>query len=553
MAFDYDVVVVGSGFGGSVSALRLSEKGYRVGVIEAGRRWDASSFPSSNWSFRRFVWAPRLGMHGIQRITLLKDVLVLSGAGVGGGSLVYANTLYEPPDAFYADPAWADLADWKVELAPHYAQAKRMLGVVEAPHDTPADVVMRTVAERMGAAPTFRATPVGVYFGSPGETVADPYFGGVGPERTGCIECGGCMIGCRFGAKNSLDHNYLYLAERNGVDIVAERQVTMLMPRSGGYALELARPGRRRVTEVVTAGQVVLSGGVLGTLGILTAAQTTGRLSHLSERVGHLVRTNSEAIVGAVADAKDTDFSRGVAITSSFHADARTHLEPVRYPRGSNAMGLLSTVLVDGGGRLPRQLRFLGTVLRHPGAFLRSLSVRRWSERGFIILAMQTADNSLTVQRRGRRLTSVRDDAKAPPSYLPHANDAARFAAEAMGGGQPQGSIFEALLDVPTTAHIIGGTCMGANPGAGVIDPYHRVFGYPGLHVIDGSAISANLGVNPSLTITAMAERAIGLWPNKGEPDPRPDLAAEYVSLAPVAPRRPVVPPGVPGSLHTAS
>ncbi len=549
----YDVLVVGSGFGGSVTALRLTEKGYRVGVLEAGRRWQPEDFPTSNWDVRNFLWAPKLGMRGIQRLTLLKDVMVLSGSGVGGGSLVYANTLYQPLDAFYRDPQWADLADWRAELAPHYEQAQRMLGVTEVPADTPADGLMHGIADRLGVEGTYHRAPVGVYFGPAGQTVPDPYFGGEGPDRTGCTHCGGCMVGCRVGAKNTLDRNYLWLAERNGAIVHPEQEVVELHPRpEGGYRVTARRPGsgRRARTTVYTADQVVLSAAVLGTLKLLLAMRETGHLSGLSDRLGDTVRTNSEAIVGSVANRLGTDYSQGVAITSSIHPDDHTHIEPVRYPPGSNAMGLLAVMAVDGGGRIPRQLRFLLQVLRHPLAFLRSLSVRRWSERGVVLLVMQTLDNSIRVRRRGRRLTTLPGHGEPNPTYIPVANEAARIGAELMDG-TACGSIFEALLDVPTTAHILGGCCIGDTPDRGVIDPYHRVFGHPGLHVADGSAISANLGVNPSLTITAMTERAMSMWPNKGEPDPRPDLGSPYRPVDAVPPTSPSVPAGAPAALPT--
>jgi cholesterol oxidase len=552
-AFDTDVVVVGSGFGGSVTALRLAEKGYGVVVMEAGRRFGADDFPRTNWNVRKFLWQPRLGMRGIQRLTLLRDVLVLSGAGVGGGSLVYANTLYRPPPAFFTDPQWGHIADWATELDAAYDQAGRMLGVNDYDRDTPSDVVLRGVADRMGVADTFKRTAVGVYLGPPGRTVPDPYFGGAGPERTGCIHCGGCMVGCRFGAKNTLDRNYLYLAEAAGVEVRPDTEVRDLEARAGGgWRVTSRDPGRRAGTgRVTTARHVVLSAGVLGTLRLLLEARDAGRLPGISPRLGEVVRTNSEAIVGAGTFGVKVDYSQGVAITSSIYPDEHTHIEPVRYPKGSNVMGLLGTLLVDGGGRVPRQVRFLGQVLRHPVAFVRSLSVRRWSERAVILLVMQTVDNSMKVVRKGRRLTSRPGSGPPNPTYLPIANQAARLAAEEIGG-LPSGSIFEALLDVPTTAHIIGGCAIGADPTRGVVDPWHRVYGCPGLHVADGSVVPANLGVNPSLTITALAERAMSYWPNRGEADPRPPLGSVYAPIPAVAPRHPSVPAGAPGALRIA-
>jgi cholesterol oxidase len=550
---DYDVIVIGSGFGGSVSALRLTEKGYRVGVLEAGRRFGPDDFPKTNWDVRRFFWFPRLGMRGIQRMTLLKDVLVLSGAGVGGGSLVYANTLYEPHDAFYQDPQWVGITDWKTELAPFYRLAERMLGVTDNPTHTPADEVALQIATRWKVEDTFRPTPVAVYFGEAGVEAPDPYFGGAGPARSGCVECGGCMVGCRHNAKNSLDRNYLYLAEQAGAEVHPEHEVVDLEPLPhGGYLITTERPGawgdkRRRS---FTAEQIIFCAGSLGTTKLLLKLAENGRLPRLSQRIGDVVRTNSEAVLGATAKSTDVDYSKGVAITSSFHPEPRTHIEPVRYSKGSNVMGLLATVLTDGGGRVPRQLRFLGNVVRHPIGFLRSLSVRRWAERSVILLVMQSYDNSLRVLRKkgvfGARLTSEPSSGEPSPSYIPIANEAARVAADVMDGF-PGSSINEVLLDVPTTAHILGGACVGAVPEQGVIDPYHRVFGHEGLHVADGAAIGANLGVNPSLTITAMTERAMALWPNKGEHDPRPELGQAYRLVGPIAPHSPTVPINVLG------
>ncbi len=549
---DYDVVVIGSGFGGSVSALRLTEKGYRVGVLEAGRRFDGD-FPETNWNLWRSFWFPRLGMRGIQRLTLLRDVLVLSGAGVGGGSLVYANILYRPHDAFYTDPQWNDVTDWEAELAPYYDLAERMLGVVENPTHTPADDVMLEVAKHFDAEHTFRLAPVGVYFGEPGVEAEDPYFGGAGPTRRGCISCGGCMVGCRFDAKNSLDRNYLYLAEQAGAEVHPEHEVVdVVRTEDGRFEVTTQRPGAwvRKRARTFTASEIVFSAGALGTTKLLLALAEAGRFPDVSSRLGDVVRTNSEALLGAMAPDTSVDYSEGVAITSSFHPEPRTHIEPVRYSKGSNAMGLLGTVLTDGGGRIPRQIRFLGNVLRHPIRFLRSLSVRNWAERTVILLVMQSYDNSLRVLRKkgwfGTRLTSVPSSGEPHPAYIPIANEAARVAADVMGG-QPGSAINEVLLNAPTTAHILGGACVGAGPDDGVVDPYHRMFGAAGVHVVDGAAIGANLGVNPSLSITAMAERAMAMWPNKGEPDPRPRSGEPYREVTPVRPVRPVVAPHVLG------
>ena len=525
----FDVVVIGSGFGGGVTALRLSEKGYRVAVLEAGRRFRSTDFPATSWHLRSYLWAPKLGMRGIQRIDLLNDVLVLSGAGVGGGSLVYANTLYRPHLEAYSDPQWAGITDWEAELAPHYDVAEQMLGVTTAPADTPSDGVLRQVAADMGVGDSFTPTPVGVFLGSPGTRVPDPFFGGDGPNRVGCLQCGSCMTGCRHGAKNSIDLNYLYLAERRGALVFPEHEVRDIERCSSGFRITTDRPGSRtrRHRRTFTADQVVVAAGALGTTKLLLRLRAAGRLPGISERVGHTVRTNSEAIIGAVAGTTEVDYSRGVAITSSIHTDDGTHIEAVRYGRGSNAMGLLGTIMVDGGGKVPRQIRFLVQALRHPMVFVRSLSVRRWSERSLILLVMQSIDNRIRLELRGRRVVSRHDEGERPPTFIPAGNRAARLAAGHMGG-MPSSAVNEVLLDTPTTAHILGGACVGANPESGVIDPYHRVFGEPGLHVMDGAAVGANLGVNPALTITAMAERAMSMWPRSGEEDPRPELGESY-------------------------
>jgi cholesterol oxidase len=558
MAFDYDVLVVGSGFGGSVTALRLTEKGYRVGVLEAGRRFTDATLPKTSWDVRNYVWNPKVGLRGIQRVDLLRDVVIVSGAGVGGGSLVYANTLYEPLPPFYNDRQWAHITDWRSELAPHYDQAKRMLGVIENPLNTPADDVMREIAEEMGVGHTFHKTPVGVYFGHKGETVADPYFGGAGPERTGCIACGACMTGCRHNAKNRLDKNYLYLAEKGGAVIHPETEVRDIRPLDGsgpGYAVATTAPGSSKVRRTFTAEQVVVSAGSLGTQKLLHRLKAEGSLPHLSDQLGSRTRTNSEAILGAQSTSTKVDYSKGIAITSSFHPQEDTHIEPVRYGKGDNAMGLMSTIMVDGGGRVPRQLKFLLQILLHPLLFLRSLSVRHWAERTIIVLVMQTVDNSIKVSRKKRRfsrkfgeLTTAVDTGEPNPTWIPVGNTVTRKVAEKIGG-YPGGTWGEVLLNVPMTAHIIGGCTIGDSPDTGVLDPYQRAYGHPGLHIVDGSAVSANLGVNPSLTITALAERAMSFWPNNGEIDPRPALGTEYQRLVPVPPRAPMVPDGSPGAL----
>jgi cholesterol oxidase len=551
---EVDVVVIGSGFGGSTTALRLTEKGYMVAVLEAGRRFDETTLPKTSWDLRSFFWAPKLGCTGIQRVSLLKDVMILSGAGVGGGSLVYANTLYEPLPPFYADPQWGHITDWRAELAPFYDQARRMLGVVPNPTITPSDEVMRAVAEEMGVGDTFRATPVGVLFGEPGVEVDDPFFGGVGPKRRGCIECGECMTGCRHGAKNTLLQNYLYLAERAGAAVHPLTTVTTIRPLPDGrYAVETERTGAwlRKQRRTFIAPDVVVAAGTLGTQKLLHRMRDEGHLPHLSARLGELTRTNSEAILGARSFQKGVDFTKGVAITSSFHPDDHTHIEPVRYGKGSNAMGLLTTALADGGGRV-RPLTWLREVIRHPVMLVRNLSMRHWSEQTIIALVMQTRDNSITCHTkpglRGRRLTSKQGHGEPNPTWIPTGHDAVRRMAARIKGYAGGG--WNDVFNIPMTAHFLGGAPIGDSPVSGVIDPYHRAYGHPGLHVVDGAAVSANLGVNPSLTITAQAERAASLWPNKGDVDQRPPLGAPYERLAPIPPRSPVVPADAPGALR---
>ncbi len=549
---DYDVVVVGSGFGGSVAALRLTEKGYRVGVLEAGRRFADEELATTSWQLRKFLWAPALGCYGIQRIHLLRDLVVLAGAGVGGGSLNYANTLYRPPDTFFRDPQWGHITDWRAELDSYYDQAQRMLGVTTYPGHTAADEVIQRVAKDMGVPDTYHPTPVGVFFGRPGEEADDPYFGGAGPRRTGCTECGSCMTGCRVGAKNTLVKNYLYLAERSGATVHPMTTVTAVRPQADGtWRIDTVTTSvLRRRRKTMTANQVVLAAGTWGTQQLLHRMRDDGVLPLLSPRLGELTRTNSEAIVGASRDTVDPlrDFSRGVAITSSFHPDEHTHIEPVRYGRGSNAMALLKTLATDGASDTPRWRQFLRFVARHPVTMVRLLSVRRWSERTVILLVMQTLDNSLTTYRRRGRLTSRRGHGEPSPTFIPAGFQASQLTAQYIGG--TAGSTWGELFEVPMTAHFLGGCPMGVTAANGVIDPYHRVHGYPGLSVVDGSAVSANLGVNPALTITALAERTFAVWPNKGEPDPRPAPGEDYRHLDPIPPRSPAVPADAPAALR---
>ena len=619
--FDADLIVVGSGFGGAVAALRAAEKGWRVLVLEAGRRFADTDFPKSTWDLRNFVWAPRLGCLGIQRFRLLHDVLVLSGAGVGGGSLVYGNTLYAPPPAFYADSQWSGIADWRAELAPHLDQASRMLGVVENPDRTAADDVLAEVAADLGVAHTFRLTPVGVFFGDPAAAhtgakpsprepaaaittapaaqpttaraangrghragagpVPDPFFGGAGPERTPCTRCGSCMSGCRVGAKNTLPKNYLWLAEQAGATIRPLTTATDLRRLADGswQVRTIPSAGRRRGrAQVLRAREIVLAAGALGTQTLLQRLAATGEHPGLSARLGELTRTNSEAIhavttprtggsraggsrtggsrtggsrAGGSIRREAPDHSRGIAISSSVNVDEHTHVEPCRYGRGSNLMGLLGTVLVTGDSRTRRVGQFAVAAGRHPVGFARGLSVRRWSERGFVLLTMQDLDNSITLAAgRTGRLTSRAGTGPPIPRSIPLAAAVTRRAA-AKVGGTPRGSWAD-IAGIPMTAHILGGAVIGADREHGVLDAWQRVFGAPGLHVLDGAAVSANLGVNPSLTITAQAERAMSFWPQLLGQDPRPPLGSRYRVVPAVVPGRPAVPLGAPGRLTAA-
>jgi cholesterol oxidase len=577
--YDYDVIVVGSGFGGSVSALRLTEKGYRVGVLEAGRRFTRETLPKNSWDLRNYLWAPALGLFGIQRIHLLGNVMVLAGAGVGGGSLNYANTLYVPPAPFFEDPQWKDITDWHEELKPYYDQARRMLGVRLNPTMTPSDVHLKATAEAMGVGDTFHMAPVGVFFGDgkdavgedgtgtakarPGQETADPYFGGAGPSRKACTECGECMTGCRHGAKNTLNENYLYLAEQAGAVIHPMTSVlSVTEDGQGGFAVRTLPSDNKRKGKgrTFTARRVVVAAGTYGTQTLLHRMKDGGLLPRISARLGELTRTNSEAIVGAQTDNRryrkqhgepKVDFTRGVAITSSIHPDANTHIEPVRYGKGSNAMGGMTVLQVPFSAK-HRVAGWAANMVRHPWLALRALSNRRWSERTIIGLVMQSLDNSLTTYRKpkglGKGLLTARQGHGAPnPKQIPEATRAASLLAEEINGFA--GSNIGELMGTPLTAHFLGGCPIGDTAESGVIDPYHRLYGHPGISVVDGSAVSANLGVNPSLTITAQAERAMSLWPNKGEDDLRPAQGEAYERLSPVAPKSPAVPADAFGAL----
>jgi cholesterol oxidase len=519
----YDYIVIGSGFGGSVAALRLAEKGYSVCVIESGKRWLAGDFPKTNWRFWKFLWAPAVFCTGIQRIHLLNDVLILGGSGVGGGSLVYANTLFVPPDIFFDDPQWSGLVpDWKAALAPHYETAKRMLGVVPNPKFWPTDHMLKDYAREIGREEHFKATDVGVFFGEPGVAVPDPYFGGKGPERTGCTMSGHCMVGCRDGGKNSLDRNYLYLAEGLGAEVIPEHKVVDVRRDGNGEYVVTARKTTDHVfkRKLVTRGRgIVFAAGVIGTLDLLMRCREKGSLPDLSDMLGHVVRTNSEVLAG-VTSRKNQQHSLGVSITSSVFVNDTTHVELVRYPKGSDVMAAFAGLITDGGGKIPRPLRFFGNVARHPLQFLRLRIPIHWGRNSVILLVMQTLDNYLTVSRKRRWWGFFRkglvskNGGKRIPTYIPEANRAVRGMAERMDA-IPQNALTEVLFNIPMTAHILGGCIIGKDKDHGVIDERHRVFGYDNVYVTDASAVPANMGVNPSLTITAMAERAMSFIPPK--------------------------------------
>lgn len=544
--FDYDFIIVGSGFGGSVSAHRLTQKGYSVAVIEQGKRYKTEDMPKSNWNLKKSIWAPKIGMHGILSISTFKDVIVFHGAGVGGGSLVYANTHLEPPEPFYNDQRWNHLEDdWKAELAPFYQEAKRMLGSIESPEIFESDHALKEILDEMGTGDSFKRHTVGVYFGEPDKEVEDPYFDGEGPRRTGCNYCGSCMVGCRVGAKNTLDKNYLYFAEKQGAQVIPESKVVDIRPirsadGSEGYEV-VTKPSTGfpwlRKSTTYRAKRVVLSAGVLGTVGLLSECKDKGSLPNLPGALGTYVRTNSESIQGVRV--KEKNISRGIAITSGGHTPDGTHIEIVRYGEHADAMSALTTVHVGDGGKIPRPLHFLAAAIRHPVHTLRQLFWPfGWSKHTAIVLAMQSLDNSMQLDYKRRwywpfskQLTSDWGDREPPPTFMPAAHEVTKRLAEKMDG-MPGSILPEVALDATSTAHILGGCPMGSNPQDAVIDKYNRVYNYEGLYVVDGSMICANLGVNPSLTITALAERAMSYIPAKDAVEQPEDLVVDLTGAA---------------------
>ena len=556
---NFDVVVIGSGFGGSVSALRLREKGYTVAVLEAGKRFDDKDFPKTSWRISKFLFAPKLGLFGIQRIHALPNVLILAGAGVGGGSLVYANTLYQPDDKYFKDKQWSEITDWKAELTPWYEQAKRMLGVVENPYFSASDQAIKDAANEMGVGHTFQMAPLGVYFGEGAGAVSkDPFFGGVGPDRTGCLQCGACMTGCRNNAKNTLPKNYLGLAERSGAQVFPMTTATQIeLCEDGNWKISTRNTDKFLGTKTKTfyAKDVIVAAGTFNTQKLLHKMKSKGLLPNLSNHLDKLSRTNSEALTGAMMPDTTIDFSAGCAITSSFFPDENTHIEPVRYGKGSNLMGLLQTIMTDGASAKLRRKHWLKQFISKPLLISKILNVRKWSERTVIALTMQNVDSSISVYGKrsifGWRLTSNNDATNPNATYIPAANEVVKRIAN-KNNGITGGHIGD-LINAPFTAHFVGGCVIGSNESKGVIDPYHRVWNYPSLHIVDGSTITANLGVNPSLTITAQAERAFSFWPNKGEFDPRPEQNEKYQRLVAIEPKNPVVPAHAPAALKIIS
>ena len=528
--YDFDYIVVGSGFGGSVSAMRLAQKGYNVGIIESGKRWHADDFSKSNWSFKKYLWLPSLGCYGIQRMFLLKNVFILSGAGVGGGSLNYANTLYIPPDVFFTHDSVKRLGG-KDEFTPYYNLAQKMLGAFVNPVLTDQDYLLRDTAAEIGKEDTFRATPVGVYFGKQGEPAHDPYFFGEGPDRIGCELCGECMTGCKKNAKNTMDKNYLYFAQKFGARVFAENKVIDVKPLledgSQGYIVRTKKStgyfGKSRGRTFTTKG-IVFSAGTMGTNNLLIKLKNKNRLPNISEHLGKYTRTNSESIIGVVSKSNKVDFSKGVAITSSVHPNDNTHIEPVRYGAGHDFMSLITGMMTDGSGYVPRLFKAMGIAITHPVDFIRSLIPFGWAKRSIILLVMQTADNYINLKRKrtwlwpfAKILTSEYGTDKKNPTWIPAANDFGRRLAKKING-IPMGVVTENLINAPLTAHIMGGCSIGPNPQESVIDEENHVLGYKNMLICDGSQLPENLGVNPALSITAFSERAMSfIQPKNGE------------------------------------
>jgi len=519
---DYDYIVIGSGFGGSVSALRMAEKGYKVAVLEKGKRWNNKDFPKTNWNTRKYMWLPQLGCYGYQMLTQLKHVLIFHGGGVGGGSLVYANQLLVPPDEVFDRSEWG-IKNCKEKLTPFFERAKKMLGANPSPQIGKADKCLQEVGEELRGEDTFHINDVGIFFGKPKETVSDPYFNGKGPDRTGCDFCGSCMVGCPSGAKNTLDKNYLHLAERLGVEIIPETEVIGVKPNSDGYEVYTRKStGIIKPKKNFRTKGAVFSGGVLGSVKLLMKCRQEGLLPNLSDQLGNFVRTNSEALLGVKSSDKETDWNDQIAITSGIYPDETTHIEMVRYNKGSDVLLNLFTLMTGGGGNIPRFFRFLGNIAKHPIRFLKLLWPFGMASSTTVILVMQTDENYLKLEYKPRwwrfggysMNSTVPEGLRRAPVYIPIANEVAQRLAKKMRG-IPLSLLPEAAFNASTTAHILGGCCMGESSEKGVVGLNGELFGYPNLFVADGSVVPANLGVNPSLTITALSEHIMSQVPNK--------------------------------------
>jgi cholesterol oxidase len=528
MQYDYDYIIVGSGFGGSVSAHRLTRKGYRVLVVEKGHRWLPEQFPETNWKLRKWLWLPLFRFRGIFKITIMRHVGILSGVGVGGGSLMYGNTLPRPREAFFQSGSWAGITNWKSELEPHYTEAERMLGATENPGLYDSDEALRSVAARFGKSDQFEATRVAVFFGEPEQEVSDPFFDGEGPRRSGCNMCGGCMTGCRYNAKNTLDKNYLYLAEKGGAEVLAEKKVIDIKPftNSGlgeldrgkegslGYRVSLKdSKGLYKRRSSLSTRNVILAGGVLGTVRLLLNMKRSS-LPALSDELGKQIRTNNESLALVHSHQKEKDFSKGVAIGSIFPPDEDSHIEPVRYASGSGFWKLMGVPMVHGKSVFGRILKLIWSFISRPLALLRIYFSRDFAKESVILLFMQHLDSTLRLKRGLLNLKSKISSGPAPSASMPLARQLADATSEEVEGN-PFVMVTEAVLGTPLTAHILGGCVIGKDKSRGVIDQDHKVFGYENLYVCDGSAISANPGVNPALTITAMTERAMSKIPFK--------------------------------------
>lgn len=514
MNLEYDYVIIGSGFGGSVSALRLSEKGYKVLVIEKGKWFAGNDFPKTNWNLKKWLWEPKASLHGIFKMTFLNHVTVLSGVGVGGGSLVYANTLPIPKTDFFNTGSWAGLKDWEKDLKPFYDTAHNMLGAATNPKLYESDLVIKDLAKDIGKEAHFEAPKVAVYFGEAGKKVADPYFNGKGPDRTGCVFCGACMTGCRYNAKNTLDKNYLHLAQQLGAKIIAEKEVFNVLPLgnedgSDGYKVDYKSSiGKKSKASVTTKG-VIFSGGVMGTVPLLLKLKAS-TLPNLSDAVGKNIRTNNESLLLITStDKNPKDFSKGIAIGSILHTDKNSHLEPVRYGEGSGFSKVLTVPTIHNKFAIFRLLGIIGLFFKQPTRFFKTIFSKNYAKRTTILLFMQTLDSTLQIKLgRFTKMKTVTESGPRPSAFIPEAMELGKKVAKKVNG-IPYANFTDSLLGTPTTAHILGGAVMAENASKGVIDKYNAVFGYKNMLVCDGSMISANPGVNPSLSITAISEHAI--------------------------------------------